>query len=382
MTPTPTVIRCLPLLLAGLVLMPAAQANADHFEDVCTRSDSGTSMNAVVYMPVQISLGSDVKEGEAYGPWFRHTITWTCTRTAKRAAGSTWQPEHDTFEVRTRYYPDAEMQHHELLAADPRFRIYTYGSSRFGFIFQITQHVDGQPPQTTPINKIAGGGGLTTEYFSDQAARKAGDITRFHSTLAVRLVKRKKMPHPTASLLAIVANVDSKSRYENGTTSWKKVSHYYNRLKITTHTTQAACQLSVPTSDVQLGTTTAHQLGKIGQTGPAAGFNLHFKNCPAYLGSVQYEFQPLSPAASFIASNGTLPQIGTSTGAARGVGVQVRDESNQPIPFNTPVELLTYDPHSPPPDYAVPLTARIIRTGDELTGGTVEAAMRVIATYK
>jgi len=55
-----------------------------------------------------------------------------------------------------------------------------------------------------------------------------------------------------------------------------------------------------------------------------------------------------------------------------------------PISFNQPYPLTAYDPaHTQPGTvYHVPLHARIVRTDGALAGGTVQAAMKILTTYK
>jgi len=365
-------LRVLTLPLAGL--LPAV-AQASHFEDRCQRSDTPT-LGQPIIIPVTANIGRDVQEGEAYGPWFSHTITWTCTRTAVLSGNRPYQPANDYFEARTTYYPNGQVHSAGTFAADPSFRVYRYGT--IGFIAKLTQHIDGQPPQTTPINAPVGR--LITTEFQAHHARREGDVSKFHLTLHTRLVKLKGPVREKGYFLAVVTNFYSKNRYDNGTTAWQHNSHYYNYLDVKNNNVQAACKLSVPTADVPLATTYTHNLAAVGKTGPGTAFNLHFKDCPAYMGSVSYQFQPWPPGVA--ADNGTLPQLDTSASAAQGVGVQVLDEHDQPIPFHTPVELSAYDPHQPAPDHAVPLKAHIIRTGSTLRSGTVEAAVNVMATYK
>jgi len=218
--------------------------------------------------------------------------------------------------------------------------------------------------------------------FVGTHARSHGDVSKFHLTWHVRLVKLQGVPYPpvTVDIHGITANFYTSKYHKHANIEWFHHSHYYNYFRTTIKNINAACTLSVPTSDVQLGEVSAYAIQDIGQTGPSTGFNVNFKDCPAYMGSVSYQFHPLPPGGSV--GNGILPQRDASATAAQGVAVQVLDENDQPIPFDTPVELSAYNPQTPDPNYTVPLKAHIIRTGGDLKAGNVEAAMNVVATYK
>jgi len=239
------VVHVLVLAAAGWWLS-ATPAHANHLEDVCTRSDSGQNLYQHIYIPVNIShIGRDVKEGDAYGPWFKHSITWTCTRKAELHPGHSFQPDDDYFEVQTRYYPDGAVQLGSLLAADPSYRVYQYGL-HLGFIARITQHIDGQTPQTTPVNTSSTGGAATiTTKFKGSTTRQVGDVSKFHFTLEVRLVKQKEPILKQAVLLFIVNNVDTTNCYKHhghhDTINWVARTHMYNQLDISQQDVQGAC---------------------------------------------------------------------------------------------------------------------------------------------
>jgi len=95
---TLTLMRTLVLAAAGLLPMAV---HAHHIGDVCTRSD-GLSINQVVKIKITTTLGRNVQDGEAYGPWVAYPLTWTCTRTPSH------KKHHiapDYFEGKTEVYP-------------------------------------------------------------------------------------------------------------------------------------------------------------------------------------------------------------------------------------------------------------------------------------
>jgi len=368
------------LALAALATLAATPAHANHLEDVCTRSDSPAAPDLLVHIPATIdAIGRDVQIGEAYGPWFSYTITWTCQRKAVFHPGASFNVVDDYFEARTRYYPEGGYSP-GMLAADPSFRVYRHGD--LGFIVRITQQIDDQPAQITPLT--AQPSSVTTTAFKGNQARQPGDTSKFHFTVEVRLVKVAPIPPLHALPLVIFNNFDTLNRelYANGSSYkyWIQRSHVPYLLKASINHVQGACQ--TPDQTVLLGDALIGSQPAASALGPLTGFNLRFEKCPPHLGSIDYQLQPVHGLAGSPA--GTLrPDPATST--ATGAGVQVLLEDGiTPITFNHSYPLTAYDPHNTTPGtvYLVPLQARIVRTDGALTGGTVEAAMKIVATYR
>jgi len=367
-------ICTLVLVLAGLLPMTTARAN--HFEDRCTRSDSGTAVSQPITIPATITIGRDVQEGEAYGPWLSNTVTFTCTRTPVLHFGSTYQPANDYFEVKTTYAPTDAVDR-GVFAADPSFHVYS--SYNLGFIARITEYIDGQPPQTTPLNKAIGG--YTTTIFKGNHARQAGDISSFHRKLEVRLVKLKASPPKTHLFYPVSTNLYTRNRYEHeqahAAPVWKKNSGYAYYLKTTNNNLKAACK--TPDQTVDLGTTYTASLQGPDGAGPATDFTLRFEKCPPYLTAIDYQFHAL---AQNTITNGILPLVDLPD-KATGVGVQVlMPDGVTPLAFDTTMPLDIYNANNPAPLYEIPLKARIVRTPGALGGGKVKALMQMEVTYK
>jgi len=362
-------------LAAGLLPMAAVQAN--HFYDKCTRSD-GQPIGSSITIQTAATIDPSIKEGEAYGPWLSHEVTFTCTRTPELHAGSTFQPNQDYFEVKTTWAATDAVDR-GVFAADPNYHVYSsYG---IGFIARITEHIDGQPPQTTPFNKSIGS--YTTTIFTGTYARQAGDVSKFHRKLEIRLVRLKEKPTTPHIFYPVSTNFYTKTRHEHKNAhTWLHNSAYAYYLKTAINQIVGTCKTvngsTIAPQTVQLGRVHTNDIPDIGDAGPMTAFDLHFLECPKGLKSINYTFEPLPAGTSPV--NGILPQ--RLAAAATGVGVQVLDGSGQPIVFNTPITLAAYDKHHPDPDYVVPLKARIIRTDSTANAGKLEAAMNVVVTYK
>jgi len=375
-THTLNLIRALALMLAALLPMSAVQAN--HFEDNCTRSD-GKPIGTPIHLYATINIGRDVQVGEAYGPWISHEVIFTCTRTPVLHAGSTWQPANDYFEVKTAWTAtDADNNIPPLFAADPNYRVYrSYG---VGFIARMTEYIEGHPPQTTPFNKVVGA--YTTTTFTDNYARQANDVSRFHRRLEIRLVKLAANPGPTHLFYPVTAKFFTQTRkppkhgHGTDTTVWKQHPDYTYYLNTTRNSIAAAC--ITPNVNVPLGTTYTASLQN-GGAGPLKDFSLRFEQCPQGLTAIDYRLRavPQQPVTS-----GVLPLVAQPESAS-GVGVQVLEaDGATPVTFDAWRHLNAYDPTQPDATYEVPLKARIKRTSGTLEGGQVKALMEMEVKYK
>jgi len=368
-------VRAVSAALLGL--LPFAAVQAHHVEDVCLRSDSGKQPGQSITIPITLNIGRDVQDGEAFGPWFSYSITWTCVRTAIPAPPDkhAYQPPNDHFEVKTQIFPIG-MTDKGLLPEDSDFRVYGYGSYNIGLIARVTQEVEGGSSVTMPVNHLPMGTYFET-LLSDSAARKHGDVSRFHLKLEVRLVKLPGTKVPkNLNLHRFTTNFWSISRHPGSLPYWKHNSHYYTYVKTSIHDISVACK--TPDVHVPLGDAHGGNLRNVNDAGPITEFNLRFEKCPAHMGSVAYRFQsvPLQPI-----SNGTLPLDPISTASA--VGVQVLHADETPLAFNnTFIPLTDYDAANPSPVYLVPMKARIIRTPGTLQGGSVHAAMKMVVRYR
>jgi len=379
---TMSLIRALVLASAGLL---PVSVQAHYILDECLRNP-GSANESVMFPDITLNSGRDVPVGEAFGPWFTHTLTWTCTRTLDHHPVF-WRP-NDYFHAKTWVYATG-VEDRGLYAADPSFRVYSFGAYNVGFIVQVIQRVKNGETHTLTLNTPVGNYWDNEQYLKGSVARQVGDVSEFQLELKIRLVKLDgpPLPAPTATVHFTPLHVDffsSMYHKDNDILLWKHHSAYYYSLTTTVKQIAATCKTfggnTIKDQTVQLGTVPAHTLINDG-FGPDTGFKLRFQECPPGMTDIRYEFQPLPAGTTPV--NGILLQMATGTAAASGVGVQVRDENNQPLNFNQPLSLTAYDPNaSSPADYVVPLKARIIRTGATVSGGSVEAAMNVTVTYK
>jgi len=379
---TMNLIRTLALMAAGL--LPLA-AQAHYIRDDCLRSE-GSLSEARYINPITLNIGRDVPVGEAFGPWYTDTLTWTCTRTNDHKPN--FSRPNDYFHTKSWVYPTGVVDR-GVYAADPSFHVYSFGNYNVGFIAKVTRWVKNGEADTLALNTAPGITSENEQELKGSVARVIGNVSEFHVKVQVRLVKLDgtPLPLPTQKLVFPAIRVQFFStRYhkDNNVIVWKTHSNYKYWLTTTVKKTAATCELingnTIADRTVQLGNVYTHNLRTDG-FGPSTDFDLHFRQCPPGMSAIQYEFQPLPQGTTV--TNGILPQQATGPTAASGVGVQVLDENGLAVPFHQALPLATYNPNaSAPANYTLPLKARIVHTGDPLNGGEVEAAMKVSVTYK
>lgn len=116
----------------------------------------------------------------------------------------------------------------------------------------------------------------------------------------------------------------------------------------------------------------------VGYTAARTDFNLNFTKCPSGLASISYLFTPTT--AIMDNTNGVFAMSGTST--ASGVGIQLLNDKNIPLLFNTAYLLKEYNPNKVNANYTVPLRAGLYQTEENVTSGNVSGAVTFTLTYK
>ena len=134
------------------------------------------------------------------------------------------------------------------------------------------------------------------------------------------------------------------------------------------------------TSDVNVELPPANRASftGVGYTASRTDFSLVFTKCPSGLASIGYQF---SPTTSIIDnSQGVFASSSTST--ASGVGLQLLNDQDVPISFNTSYLLTDYDPSVENATYTVPLRAGLYQTEASVSSGGVNGAVTFTLIYK
>lgn len=141
-------------------------------------------------------------------------------------------------------------------------------------------------------------------------------------------------------------------------------------------TTGGTCTTSDVT--VNLPSVSRSDFSGIGYTAARTDFNLNFTQCPAGLASISYL---LTPTTTIIDNtNGVFAMNTTST--ASGVGIQLLNEQDIPLSFNTSYLLTDYDPSKNNANYTVPLRAGLYQTEGNVSSGNVNGSVTFTLSYK
>ena len=141
-------------------------------------------------------------------------------------------------------------------------------------------------------------------------------------------------------------------------------------------TTGGTCTTSDVT--VNLPPVSRTDFSSVGYTAARTDFNLNFTNCPAGLSSISYLFTPTT--AIINNANGVFSLASAST--ASGVGIQLLNDQDVPLSFNTAYLLTDYDPTQNNANYTVPLRAGLYQTETNVSSGTINGAVTFTLVYK
>lgn len=134
------------------------------------------------------------------------------------------------------------------------------------------------------------------------------------------------------------------------------------------------------TSDVNVNLPPASRASftGIGYTTSRKNFDLVFTECPAGLASISYLFTPTT--AILDNSQGVFAISPTST--ASGVGIQLLNDQDVPLSFNTSYLLTDYDPTVDNATYKIPLRAGLYQTEANVSPGGINGAVTFTLSYK
>lgn len=115
-----------------------------------------------------------------------------------------------------------------------------------------------------------------------------------------------------------------------------------------------------------------------GFTAARTDFDLKFTKCPAGLASISYLFTPTTTIVNN--SIGVFKLDSSST--ASGVALQLLNDQDIPLNFNTAYLLSNYDPSVTNGNYTVPLRAGIYQTDNSVSSGSVSGSVTFTLSYK
>lgn len=137
---------------------------------------------------------------------------------------------------------------------------------------------------------------------------------------------------------------------------------------------------TTPNVVVPLGAHLTSEMGTVGATTKAVGFNVQINNCPAGLKTVYYGISPNTTVVN--GTNGVVALDSTST--ASGVGIQLLNGGGTPITLTTGgVTWATLGAYSSATggSYTVPMQARYYQTATTVMPGSANTTMTLYMNY-
>lgn len=143
-------------------------------------------------------------------------------------------------------------------------------------------------------------------------------------------------------------------------------------------TTGGTCTTSDVT--VNLPPVSRSEFTGVGYTTARTDFDLVFTQCPAGLASISYLFTPTT--AIIDNAMGVFALNTTQATSASGVGIQLLNDQNIPLSFNTSYLLADYDSTKNNATYTVPLRAGLYQTDNAVSSGTITGSATFTLSYK
>ncbi|EMF07316.1 fimbrial protein [Serratia marcescens] len=141
-------------------------------------------------------------------------------------------------------------------------------------------------------------------------------------------------------------------------------------ITITGYLKDNACSVAVDYQDftVDLMNSAAKQLYRVGAVTPAVPFKIIFDKCGGSATAVKVGYVGESDS-----DNTTLLKIAAGKNAASGMGIQILDSDNNPIPLNTPQASLNWTTLTPSQSNTLGFYARLMATRAPVAAGAVTA---------
>ncbi|MEM5345166.1 fimbrial protein [Paraburkholderia azotifigens] len=133
---------------------------------------------------------------------------------------------------------------------------------------------------------------------------------------------------------------------------------------------------TTPDVSVPLGTWSTTSFTGAGSTTTAVGFNVSLNNCPAGMNSISYRVDPTTSVLNSPQSVVALDSSSTATG----VGVQLLNNSSNPLPLSSYQTFSGYS-SSTGGSYTIPLKARYYQTGATVGPGPANTSMTLTMQY-
>jgi len=136
----------------------------------------------------------------------------------------------------------------------------------------------------------------------------------------------------------------------------------------------ATCVIA-PVPPVNMGQQKSENFKTINSRSTPVSFNIKLSNCPS-LKKVTYQ---LDPTTSILSYNNSIVALDQSS-TAEGIGIQILDNNDKPLPLNKPNPLIENLQTSD--SFTIPMKAAYIKTQDTVKAGSANASLTFTIYYE
>lgn len=356
-------LNILPVLsFAGLY----SSAHADGTWINCNRTDGYYQF----FDSGSVQAGKDAEVGDVLGDWFTsaNPTAWTCSH--RKAY------ENATVPITVQGYPPYTTE--GTVSVDgATYTIYNaVGKAGLGYITRWRFTAKGQTSNWYPLT-IKTGGQQTPAEFLNISHDANNPQWSFGVDVQTRFVKTSdkltsgRIPLFDPIYVRHYQNYNGKD--DAGTLTYMIAQFRSGQVGIETGGT---CTTS--DANVTLPPVSRSKFIGIGSTAARASFDLNLTKCPAGLASINYLFTPTTSIIDN--SNGVFALDKSST--ASGVGLQLLNNQDSPLNFNTKYHFSDYNSSVDNANYKIPLRVGIYQTENNVNPGSISGAVTFTLSYK
>lgn len=316
-----------------------------------------------------IQVGKDAKEGDLLGGWMTSSnpTAWTC---AQRNTAQTISPQ-----MAVLGYPPYPIWN-AISTEGQTYSVYnTTVKSGLGYISRWRYTVKGQTSVWYPLTVAPGIFQIPAELFP--VTYDSGKSFNVGVDVQIRFVKTATSlsagPTPLFDPMYMRHYQTYGGASEQGSGTYM-IAQFANGAAIIA--TGGTC--TTPNVDVTLPPAARSEFSGPGYTTSRTDFKLNFTQCPAGLASISYSFTPTTAIKN--SSQGVFALDSTSTAA--GVGLQMLNDQDVPVTFNTDYLLADYNSSAANANYAIPLRVGLYQTENTVSSGNVSGAVTFTLKYK
>lgn len=316
-----------------------------------------------------VQVGKDAVVGDLLGTWFTSSdpTAWTCNHRANYQSSD--------IPMAVQGYPPYTIWGTTQIDGQT-YNIYnTAVKPGLGYVARWRYTIKGQVSDWYPLTVNNGVYQTPTQLFN---ASYSGSSWNVGADVQIRFVKTSASL--TAGSLSVFDPIYMR-HYQSyqGNTSVGSGTYMIAQFRsggLVISTTGGTC--TTPNVAVDLPPADRASFTGIGHTTSRTDFNLDFKACPAGLASISYLFTPQS---SIIDNTQGVFALGSAS-TAGGVGIQLLNDQDIPLSFNTEYLLSDYDTAQNNANYSVPLRAGLYQTDNDVTPGSINGAVVFTVRYR